>query len=91
MATGYIHESTLKYSKDDSAKSRSVRAYSRVYTRGRGSGNTTTKNAFESEENIIPGKDEIVMTTEYQVKYEESQDSVSEKGLGRTESWKDER
>jgi hypothetical protein len=45
---------------------------------------------FESEENIMPGKDEIVMTTEYQVKYEESQDSLSEKGLGRAESWKDE-
>ena len=91
IATGYIHEATLKDSKDDSAKSGSVRAYSKVYTRGQGSGNATRKNMFESEENIIPGKDEIVMTTEYQVKYEESQDSLSEKGLGRTESWKDER
>lgn len=50
-----------------------------------------TKNVFGSEENIIPGKDEIVMTTEYQVKYEESQDSLSEKGLRRAESWKDKR
>jgi hypothetical protein len=81
----------LKDSKDDSAKSRKVRAYSKVYTRGQGSGNAATKNVFESEENIMPGKDEIVMTTEYQVKYEESQDSLSEKGLGRAESWKDER
>jgi len=91
IATGYIHEATLKDSKDDSAKSRKVRAYSKVYTRRQGSGNATTKNVFESEENIMPGKDEIVMTIEYQVKYEESQDSLSEKGLGRAESWKDER
>jgi hypothetical protein len=91
IATGYIHEATLKDSKVDSAKFRKVRVYSKVYTRGQGSGNATTKNVFESEENIIPGKDEIVMTTEYQVKYEESQDSLSEKGLGRAESWKDER
>jgi hypothetical protein len=91
ITTGYIHEATLKDSKDDSAKSRKVREYSKVYTRGQGSGNATTKNVFESEENIMPGKDEIVMTTEYQVKYEESQDSLSEKGLGRTESWKNER
>jgi hypothetical protein len=68
-----------------------VRSYSRVYTRGQGSGNATTKNVFESEENIMPGRNGIVMTTEYQVKYEESQDSLSEKGLGRAESWKDER
>jgi len=39
----------------------------------------------------MPGKDGIVMTTEYQVRYEESQDSLSEKGLGRTESWKEEK
>jgi hypothetical protein len=91
IATGYIHEATLKDSKDDSAKSRKARAYSNVYTRGQGSGYAMTKNVFESEENIVPGKDEIVMTTEYQVKYEESQDSLSEKGLGRAESWKDER
>lgn len=91
IATGYIHEATLKDSKDDSAHSREVRAYSKVYSRGQASGNATTKNIFESEENIIPGKDGIVMMTEYQVKYEESQDSLSEKGLGRTESWKDER
>ena len=88
IATGYIHEATSKY---DSAKSRKVRAYSKAYTRGQGSGNATTKNVFESEENIMPGKDEIIMTTEYQVKYEESQDSLSEKGLGRAESWNDER
>jgi hypothetical protein len=81
----------LKGSKNDSGKARKVRAYSRVYTRGQGSGNATTKNVFESEENIMPGKDEIIMTTEYQVKYEESQDSLSEKGLGRAESWNDER
>jgi hypothetical protein len=91
IATGYIHEATLKGSKNDSGKARKVRAYSRVYTRGQGSGNATTKNVFESEENIMPGKDEIIMTTEYQVKYEESQDSLSEKGLGRAESWNDER
>ncbi|PMD64508.1 uncharacterized protein K444DRAFT_660403 [Hyaloscypha bicolor E] len=91
IATGYVYEATLKDSKNDSAKSRKVRAYSKVYTRGQGSGNAATKNVFESEENIMPGKDEIVMTTEYQVKYEESQDSLSEKGLGRAESWKDER
>jgi len=46
---------------------------------------------FESVENILPGQDGIIMTTEYQVKYEESQDSLSEKGLGRAESWKDEK
>jgi hypothetical protein len=46
---------------------------------------------FESEENIIPGKDEIVITIEYQVKYKESQDSLSEKGLERIESWEDEK
>ena len=91
IATGYIHEATSKDSKDDSAKSRKVRAYSKVYTRGQRSGNATTKNVFESEENIMPGKDDIIITTEYQVKYEESQDSLSEKGLGRAESWKDER
>jgi len=91
IATGYIHEATLKDSNDDSAKSRKVRVYSKVYTRRQGSGNATTKNVFESEENIMPGKDEIVMTTEYQVKYEESQDSLSEKGLATAESWKDER
>ena len=87
IATGYIHEATSK----DSAKPRKARAHSKVYTRVQGSGNTATKNVFESEENIMPGKDEIVMTTEYQVKYEESQESLSEKGLGRIESWKDER
>jgi hypothetical protein len=81
----------LKDSKDDSAKSRKVRAYSKVYTRGQGGGNATTKNVFESEENIMPGKNEIVMTTEYRVNYEESQDSLSEKGLARAESWNDER
>lgn len=81
----------MKDLKSDSAKSREVRAYSKVYTRGQASGNATTKNVFESEENIMPGKDEIVMTTEYQVKYEESQVSLSEKGLGMAESWKDER
>ena len=81
----------MKDSKDDSAKSRKVRAYSKVYTRGQGSGNATTKDVFGSEENIKFGMGEIVMTTEYQVKYEESQDSLSEKGLGRAESWKDER
>lgn len=91
IATGYIHEATLKDSKDDSAKSRRVRAYSKVYSRGQRSGNDTINNVFESEENIMPGKDGIVMTTEYQVKYEESQDSLSEKGLGRAESWKDEK
>jgi hypothetical protein len=91
IATRYIHEATLKDLKDDTAKSRNVGAYSKVYTRGQGSGNATTKNMFESEENIMPGKDEIIMTIEYQVKYEESQDSLSEKGLGRAESWKDER
>ena len=80
----------MKDSKDESAKSRKARAYSKVYTRGQGGGNAT-KNVFESEENIIPGRDDIVMTTEYQVKYEESQDSLSEKGLGRSESWKDDR
>ena len=85
IATGYIHEATLK----GSGKSRKARAYSKVYTTVQGSGNATTKNVFESEENIMPGKDEIVMTTEYQVKYEESQESLSEKGLGRAESWKD--
>lgn len=85
-ANGYIHETTLK----DSANSRRVRTYSRVYTRG-GQGNTTTKNMFESEENIMPDKDVIVMTTEYQVKYEDSEDSLSEKGFGRAESWKDEK
>lgn len=45
---------------------------------------------FESEESIMPGKDRIVLTTEYQVKYEESEDSLSEKGLARAESWRDE-
>jgi hypothetical protein len=90
ITTGYVYEATLKDSKDDSAKSRKVRAYSKVYTRGQGSGNAATKNVFQSEENIMPGKDEIIMTTEYQVKYE-SQDSLSEKGLGRAESRKDER
>jgi hypothetical protein len=90
IATGYIHEPTLKDSEDDSAKPRKARTYSRVYTRGQGSGNGTTKNVFESVENILPGQDGIIMTTEYQVKYEESQDSLSEKGLGRVESWKDE-
>ena len=88
MATGYFHESTFKSSNNTlRTKSRMARAYSEVYAKGRGV-NVTSKNVFESEENIIPGKDEIVMTTEYQVKYEESQDSLSEKGLGRTESWK---
>lgn len=87
IATGYVHEAELKISKNDSARSKKFRAYSKVYTKGQGSGNVTTKNVFESEENIVPGRDEIVMTTEYQVKYEESQDSLSEKGLGRTESW----
>lgn len=91
IATGYIHETTLKDSKGDPAKPRKVRAYSKVYARGQGSENATTKNVFDSVENIMPGKGEIVMTTEYQVKYEESQDSLSEKGLGRAESWKDER
>jgi hypothetical protein len=91
IATGYIHEATLKDWKDNSGNSRMVRAYSKVYTRGQGTRNATTKNVLESEENIVPGKDEIVMTTEYQVKYEESQDSLSEKGLGRAESWKEER
>jgi hypothetical protein len=91
IATGYIHEATLKVSKDDSAKFRKAQVYSKVYIRGQGSRNAVTNNVFESEENIMPGKDEIVMTTEYQVKYEESQDSLSEKGLGRAESWKDER
>jgi hypothetical protein len=80
----------VKDSSDDSTRSRRVRAYSTVYSRGQGSGNATTKSVFESEENIMPGKDGIIMTTEYQVKYEESQDSLSEKGLGRAESWKDE-
>jgi hypothetical protein len=87
MATGYIQKATLKDSEDDLPNSRMARAYSKIYTKGQGSGNATTKNAFESKENIMPGKDEIIMTTEYQVKYEESQDSLSEKGLGRSESW----
>jgi hypothetical protein len=87
---GYFHEATLQGSKLDSAESRKFRTYSRAYTRGPGNGDATTENMFESRENIISGKDVIVMTTEYQVKYEESQDSLSEKGLGRTESWKDE-
>jgi hypothetical protein len=91
IATGYIQGATLKDSKDDSANSRKVRAYSTVYARGQGGGNATAKNAFESEENIMPGKDGIVMTTEIRVKYEESKDSLSEKGLGRADSWEDER
>ena len=91
IVTGYIHEATLKGSKDILAKPRKARAYSMVYARGQGGGVPITKNVFESEENIMPGKNEIVMTTEYQINYEESQDSLSEKGLARTESWKDER
>lgn len=87
--TGYIHEATLKDLEDDSAKSRHARTYSKVYTRGQVSGKAATKNVFESEENILPGRNEIIMTTEYQVKYEESQDSLSEKGLGRVDSWQD--
>ena len=90
IATGYIHEATLKGIEDDSAKSRQARTYSKVYTRGQGSSNATAKNVFESVENILPGQDGIIMTTEYQVKYEESQDSLSEKGLVRVETWKDE-
>jgi hypothetical protein len=90
IATGYIHEAILKDSKDDSTKSRVLRTYSRVYTGVQGSGNAATKNVFGSEDNIKSAKDEIIMTTEYQVKYEESQDSLSEKGLRRVESWKDE-
>jgi len=86
----YIQEATLKDMNDDSGKSRKVRAYSKVYIRGQATGNAPTKNVSESVENIMPGKNGIVMTTEYHVKYEESQDSLSEKGLGRTESWKDE-
>ncbi|KAE8448820.1 hypothetical protein EG329_008822 [Mollisiaceae sp. DMI_Dod_QoI] len=91
MATGYIHEATSTDSKDDSAESRQFRAYGEVYIRGQGNGNAGTKSAFESEENIVPGKEGIVMTTEYQVNYEESRDSLSEKGFGRSESWKDEK
>jgi hypothetical protein len=91
MATGYIQEVTLKDSNHESTKSRNFRTYSKVYTRGQGNGNVTTQNVFESVENIMPSKDEIVMTTEYQVKYEDSQESLSEKGLGRVESWKDDR
>jgi hypothetical protein len=90
IATGYIHEATLKGMEDDSAKSRQARTYSKVYTRGQGRGNATAKNVFESVENILPGQDGIIMTTEYQVKYEESQDSLSEKGLVRVETWRDE-
>lgn len=86
---GYNHDATLKDSKDDLAKSRRGRAYSVVYTRGQGGGNAAMKNAPESEENIMPDRHVIVMTTEYHIKYEESEDSLSEKGLGRTESWKD--
>lgn len=89
IATGYIHEATPKELEDDSVKSRQARTYSKVYTRGQGSSKATTKNVFESEENILPRQDGIIMTTEYQVKYEESQDSLSEKGLGRVDSWKD--
>jgi hypothetical protein len=88
---GYIHEATLKDSNDESAKAGRGRAYSKVYIKAQGNVNAATKNGFGSEENIMPGKDGIVMTTEYQVRYEESQDSLSEKGLGRTESWKEEK
>lgn len=91
IATGYVHEAILKDSEDDLAKSRKTRAYSKVYSRGQGSGNATIKNVFESEQSIMPSKDDIIITTEYQVKYEESQDSLSEKGLGKAESWKDEK
>jgi hypothetical protein len=81
----------LKTSNDESAKAGRVRAYSKVYIKAQGNVNAATKNGFGSEENIMPGKDGIVMTTEYQVRYEESQDSLSEKGLARTESWKEEK
>lgn len=90
-ATGYIHDAILKDSEDESTKSRKIRAYSKVYVRGQGRGGAGMKGGSESEENIKPEKDKIVMTTEYQVKYEENQDSLSEKGMGRAESWKDER
>jgi hypothetical protein len=45
---------------------------------------------LDSEEAILPGKHEIVMTVDYQVEYEESEDSLSEKGLGGgvRDSWK---
>lgn len=92
IATTYTH-ATLKDLQDDSAKSRKVRAYSKVYTKGqgRGKGNGMRKDVFESKEDMVLGKDAIVMTTEYQVRYEESQDSLSEKGLVRVETWKEER
>jgi len=65
--------------------------YTKVYTSRRlGIGKGTLDDVFESAENIIPGKDEIVMTTEYQVEYEESHEtqiSLSEKGLQRPELW----
>lgn len=80
--TGYIHETI---SKDDSAKSRKVRVYSMAPR----SGKFMTKNISESEDHIKSGKDNVVITTEYQVDYEESQDSLSEKGFGSAESWKD--
>lgn len=48
-----------------------------------------TKDIAGSEDYIKFGKDDVVITTEYQVEYEESQDSLSEKGLGSAESWKD--
>ncbi len=89
IATEYIHEATLEDLEDDSAKSRQARTYSKVYTRGQVSSKATTKNVFESEVIILPGRNGIIMTTEYQVKYEESQDSLSEKGLGRVDSWQD--
>jgi hypothetical protein len=91
MVTGYMRDATLKDSDDASSRPRLVRAYSKVYARGQANGNAKQKKSFESDDNIMPGKDEIVMTTEYQVKYEESQDSLSEKGLVSTESWKTEK
>lgn len=75
-------------SKIEAAKARQARAYSKIY--GGRQGTVTREKMFESKETIMPPKDGIVMRTEYQVTYEESEDSLSEKGLGRTESWKDE-
>jgi hypothetical protein len=79
----------MAISQDSSFEFGKTRRYTTVYTKSKDRKHEID-SVLDSEEAILPGKHEIVMTVDYQVEYEESEDSLSEKGLGGgvRDSWK---